>query len=163
MRALSIATPCMSGEPFTLDTNILVYSIDRAAGLRHDIAKTIMQRASRLTCCLTLQSISEFYVVVTRKGMMPSTEAISFLEATIELFTTLSASARAVRAALALAASNRASYWDALLLTTAAEAGCTAILTEDLADGATLAGIRVINPFGADWLTPEADALLTEE
>jgi hypothetical protein len=33
-QARSIATPCMSGEALTLDTNILVYSVDRAAGLQ---------------------------------------------------------------------------------------------------------------------------------
>ena len=35
-----------------------------------------------------------------------------------------------VRAALATAAGRQAAYWDALLVHTTAEAGCTAILTE---------------------------------
>jgi hypothetical protein len=63
------------------------------------------------------------------------------------------ASWAAVRKALASAANGQeASYWDSLLVATQAEAGCTTILTED--------GVRVLNPFGAGALTPDAAALL---
>ncbi|MEA2741093.1 MAG: hypothetical protein QOH05_4400 [Acetobacteraceae bacterium] len=51
---------------------------------------------------------------------------------------------------------------DAELVATAAEAGCTTILTEDLADGGLLFGVRILNPFsGGLTLTPAAEALLT--
>ena len=45
-------------------------------------------------------------------------------------------------------------------MATAAEAGCSAILTEDLADGTVLGGVRVINPFSAFGLSEAADRLL---
>ena len=160
-QGLSIAIHCMSGNSFTLDTNILVYSVDRTAGLHHQIAREIMITAALLPCCLTLQSISEFYAVTTRKGMMSSVEAASVAGALIDLFRTAAPSAAVLRTALAMAASRRASYWDALLVATAAEAGCTAILTEDLADGTTLGGVRIINPFGGGILSPAAEALLS--
>jgi predicted nucleic acid-binding protein len=54
-----------------------------------------------------------------------------------------------VRGALGEAASGRASYWDALLVATAAEAGCVAIITEDLADGAAVGDVRIRHPFAA--------------
>ena len=38
----SIATLSMSGETYTLDTNILVYALDSLAGPRHVIAKDIV-------------------------------------------------------------------------------------------------------------------------
>jgi predicted nucleic acid-binding protein len=151
----------MSGETFTLDTNVLVYSVDRTAGIRHLIAKDVVLRAALLPCWLTLQSASEFYVVVTRKSVMLPSEARSITGAMIDLFRTAAPSEGAVHKALAHAASRRASYWDALLIATAAEAGCTAILTEDLADATTLEGVRVINPFGERGLSPEAEALLS--
>ena len=34
-----------------------------------------------------------------------------------------------------------------MLIATAAEAGCTLILTEDLRDGATFKGVSIHNPF----------------
>jgi predicted nucleic acid-binding protein len=135
---------------FTLDTNILVYAIDREAGPRHEAAKEIVRRAARLDCLLTLQAISEFYAVVTRKGMIAPAEAAAQAMDWLSIFPCAAASASAVRTALGDAAARRASYWDALLVATAAEAGCAVILTEDLADGANLAGVEIHNPFAAD-------------
>jgi predicted nucleic acid-binding protein len=43
---------------------------------------------------------------------------------------------------------------------TAAEAGCSTILTEGLADGTLLLGVAVLNPFAGNLLTPAAVALL---
>ncbi len=119
-----------------------------------------MTHAAKSACCLTLQAMSEFYAVTTRKGMLRPVEAVPIAEAMMELFTTAMASTSAVRAALKMAAAGQASYWDALLVVTAAEAGCTAILTEDLADGTTLAGVRIVNPFAGASLSPAAEALL---
>jgi predicted nucleic acid-binding protein len=59
------------------------------------------------------------------------------------------------------AAVGRASYWDALLVATAREAGCSVMLTEDLADGANFGGVHIHNPFSpAGGLTPLAHRLL---
>jgi predicted nucleic acid-binding protein len=41
------------------------------------------------------------------------------------------------------------SYWAALLVACAREAGCRVILTEDMTDGANLGGVLVHNPFSA--------------
>ena len=91
---------------------------------------------------------------------MTPREAASVAEAMLGTFPTAPASPAAVRTALAIAASGRASYWDALLIATAAEAGCTAILTEDLGGAASLAGVSIINPFAGTALSPAAEALL---
>ncbi len=153
----------MSDRRFTLDTNLLVYALDRQAGERHRLASLIIDRAILVDCHLTLQSISEFFAASTRKRLLPVAEARAQAEDWLDMFPTTAASAGAVRAALAMAASGRASYWDALLVITAAEAGCTAILTEDLADGTLLAGVRVINPFAGTALAPAAEALLAAD
>jgi predicted nucleic acid-binding protein len=108
-----------------------------------------------------LQSVSEFFSVATRNGMMSRVEAAGVAETLIDLFPTAAATVGSVRIALGIAASGRTSYWDALLVVTAAEAGCTEILTEDLADGTTLAGVRIINPFAGSALSTNAEALLT--
>lgn len=135
---------------FTLDTNVLIYSVDAAAGPRHEVAREVVELAVGRDCWLTLQAVSEFYAAATRKGRMPAGDAAAQGSDWLDLFPTLSASAATVRTALAVAVSGRLSYWDALLLATAAEGGCTAVLTEDMADGAVLEGVQVVNPFGAD-------------
>ena len=151
----------MSAERFTVDTNILVYSIDRDAGLRHRISRAIVEGAVRRNCWLTLQSVSEFYAAVTRKRRMPPHDAASQANDWLDLFPTLQSTPGAARVALAEAAAGRSSYWDALLLATAAEGGCHTILTEDMADGSVLGGVRIVNPFGSDdRLSPPAALLL---
>jgi predicted nucleic acid-binding protein len=151
----------MSAKRFTLDTNILVYALERQAGDRHTLASRIVNEAVLADCYLTLQSVSEFYAVVTRKRLVPRTEAIAQARDWLDMFPTVPASASAVRAALTAAAAGQTSYWDALLVVTAAEAGCAAILTEDLADGSVLSGVRVLNPFAGSEIPLEVRALLT--
>jgi predicted nucleic acid-binding protein len=150
-----------ASERFTLDTNLLVYAIDSAAGIRHQLSCEIVQHAVRLDCWLTVQAVSEFYAAVSRKRIVPPADAAAQAIDWLELFPCAAASSSAVRTALADAAAGRASYWDALLLASAGEAGCVAVLTEDLADGAELGGVRIHNPFAAGGrLTDPACRLL---
>jgi predicted nucleic acid-binding protein len=153
----------MSGDRFTLDTNILVYAMDGQMGERQMSAVRIIDLARRADCWLTLQAVSEFYAAVTRKRVIAAVAARDQALDWLAMFPATSASATAVRRALALAVSRRASYWDALLLYTAAETGCSAMLTEDLADGTTVGGVRIINPFAGPALSPAAEALLGSE
>jgi predicted nucleic acid-binding protein len=50
--------------------------------------------------------------------------------------------------------------FDALLLATAREAGCTVALSEDMHDGAALGGIVVRNPFADGALADDLRPLL---
>lgn len=155
-----IGTHCMSGERFTLDTNILFYHVDSSAGERHDRAIQIVERAAVSDCWLTLQSVSEFYAAVTRKRVITPARAAAVASDWLDAFPTIAPSANAVRAALATAADARAGYWDALLVATAAEVGCSAILTEDMSDGGTLQGLRILNPFTGHAIPLAVRALL---
>src|SRR5262249_35693343 len=85
---------CMSAdnERFTLDTNLLVYAIDNAAGVRHDAAGQIIQHAVRVDCWLTLQAVSEFYAVVTRKGIVQPPDAAPQPADCLDLFPSAAAS-----------------------------------------------------------------------
>ena len=146
---------------FTLDTNLLVYSVNLDAGPRHVTAVQIVRSAVNRDCWLTLQAVSEFYAAVTRKGYASAAGSAATANDWLATFPCAAVSANAIRVALADAVAGRASYWDALLVATAAEAGCTLILTEDLADGGTLGGVGIHNPFdGAGGLTERARALL---
>src|SRR5438093_422335 len=84
---------------------------------------------------LPLQAIAGFFSAVTRKGIKPRDRAAALAGHWLDVFPHATAPAHAVRTALADAVAGRASYWDALLPATAAEAGCRLTLTEDLAHG----------------------------
>ncbi len=122
----------------------------------------IVQRAARLNCVLTLQSLAEFFRATTRKQIVPYAEAAAQVERWLKLFPDLAlASASALASAMAAAASGRFAFFDALLLATAGEAGCVAVLSEDMADGATLGRVRVLKSFDtAGRISPLARALI---
>jgi predicted nucleic acid-binding protein len=146
---------------FTLDSNLLVYSVDLDAGARHQLALRIVHKTPDVDCWLTLQALSEFYAVVTRKRIISAADAAAQVNDWLSFFPLIPASVNAVRAALVKAGAGRASYWDALLIATAGEAGCTVILTEDLANGTRLAGVEIHNPFDpGGGLTARARQLL---
>jgi predicted nucleic acid-binding protein len=49
--------------------------------------------------------------------------------------------------AIALQRQAKLSFWDAMIIHSAAESGCDVCWTEDLAEGQRLRGVRLRNPF----------------
>ena len=43
-------------------------------------------------------------------------------------------------------------WWDALLAASALMAGCKLFISEDMQDGQLISGMRIVNPFGTDFL-----------
>ncbi len=149
----------MSADRFSLDTNVLVYAADRDAGERHERALEIVERAARRPCTLTVQALGEFFFAATRKGLAPRGEVAQQVRDWLELFPTAAADADALEAALDATVGGRFSFWDAMLLATAGRAGCMAVLSEDMGDGAALGAVTVRNPFAGPSL-PEGVAKL---
>ncbi|MGQ0592336.1 MAG: PIN domain-containing protein [Gammaproteobacteria bacterium] len=134
-----------------VDTNILVYLFDMDAPEKKATVAGLFERegASGLLVVST-QVLQEFYVVVTRKLARPLAPEIA--EQAVRDFATLPV--RQVTPALVLSAirrsiESRLSFWDALIVETASDAGATVLLTEDLQHGQVIDGIRVVNPFAS--------------
>ncbi|MDF2974299.1 MAG: putative nucleic-acid-binding protein contains domain [Microvirga sp.] len=150
----------MSAERYSIDTNILVYSVDRREGEKHLRALDVMERSVDLDCVLTAQALAEFVVAATRRRMLSKPHAIAQARDWRLLFPVVTASALALDAALAAFEAGRFGLWDALLLATAREAGCTTLLSEDMRDGAALDGITVRNPLRGGELPDDLRSLL---
>jgi len=134
---------------FSLDSNILVYAADNRDPTRQSSALEIISRAALLDCILTPQALSEFFHAVSRKGIMPRMEAAEQVRDWITAFAVSAGpTAAAVLTAVRECAAGHFQFYDALLLATARDAGCTAVISEDMADGAALDGIRVVTAFG---------------
>jgi predicted nucleic acid-binding protein len=150
----------MSGERFTLDTNILVYSVDARNPRKQALALEIIRASVVCDCPLALQAIGEFHAAATAKLKLSPDDARTRSLQLLESFETFAHSANAVRAALGQARQGRFAFWDAVLLASAAEAGCSVILSEDMYDGARFGSIAVCNPFGKTGLSPSVRAIL---
>jgi len=150
----------MSAERFTLDTNILIYAVDAREGRKRALAARIIAAAAGLDCPLALQVVGEFYAAATAKLKLTPRDAAARAAQLIAGFESFGYSIHAVRAALDEASKGRFSYWDGVLLAAAAEAGCTTIFSEDMADGARFGSIVVANPFRRNEILPHARAIL---
>jgi len=150
----------MSAERFTLDTNILIYAVDAREGRKRALAARIIAAAAGLDCPLALQVVGEFYAAATAKLKLTPRDAAARAAQLIAGFESFGYSIHAVRAALDEASKGRFSYWDGVLLAAAAEAGCTTIFSEDMADGARFGSIVVASPFRRNEISPHARTIL---
>lgn len=130
-----------------IDTNLLIYADDLDAGKKNRVAQQILGGLiSTRTGVLSTQVIQEYFVVATRKlGVTPdSARRKIVLLSTLEL---VPVDLTAILGAIDLLRLHSLSFWDALILRSAATAGCTVLLTEDLQHGQVIEGVRVENPF----------------
>ena len=135
---------------FSLDTNILVYAVDRDAGERHERSRELIGRAARRDCVLTVQALGEFFHATTRKNLLEAARARAFVRDWLDVFPVTAADDTALVDAMEAVEEHRLSFWDAMLWATARRIGCSAILSEDMQDGRRLSGVAIINPFAAD-------------
>jgi predicted nucleic acid-binding protein len=152
----------MSAKRFCLDSNVLVYAFDFRDPAKQAVAEQLVRDAALCDCTVGLQSIGEFYTacIKPKNKLLSPANAAREAMLLLALFPTFPATANAHRIAAREAAAGRLSYWDAVLLASAAEAGCVLLLSEDMADGARLGPITVRNPFGPGGLSPAATAAL---
>jgi len=131
-----------------VDTNVWVYAVDADEPAKQARARAVLDPASGERLVTSAQVLGEFYVTVTRK--FERAIALDVADRMVERMARLPVvpiDADRVRAAMEGARAWGISYWDALILASARAAGCTRLLTEDLADGETYGGVRVENPF----------------
>ena len=136
-----------------IDTNVLAYiagvvmaEADRGkAELAREQVAVIRRSADAV---LPTQVMGELYHLLTRRGEDRS-RARETVRSFGETHIVVHAVTTTFLAALDLASEDRLQFWDALILATANEAGCTLLLSEDMQDGFTVRGLTVVNPFSA--------------
>jgi predicted nucleic acid-binding protein len=137
----------MSGVVF-VDTNILIYAHDQNAGVKRERAiKHLRGLWDSNSGVLSVQVLQEFYVNVTRK--LASPVAVAIAREVVETYGTWIRAATTVDTIIRashLAELAQISFWDAMIVASAEEAGASEIYTEDLNAGQLLAGILVVNP-----------------
>lgn len=133
-----------------LDTNVLVYLFDSDEPVKQQRAREVLADHAARDFVISTQVVGEFYVCITRKlrralSLVDAADAVSNL---CEL-TVVATDAALVQRAVHTSQTKQVSYWDALIIEAASSAGCGRILTEDLAAGTEIRGVRVEDPFAA--------------
>lgn len=144
----------------TADSNVFIYLSDETAPEKRAVAQAVVRELAARRSVVALQVVGEVQNVLRRKFGLPSRTAAQAGYNMLMAFDTFGYSRTAVERALGELSAGRLSYWDALLLASAEEAGCKALLTEDLADGSRFGGVEIVNPFSPSGLTDRARELL---
>jgi predicted nucleic acid-binding protein len=136
-------------EPQFVDTNVLIYAYDAGAGAKHLVANQLMEQLwKNKNGCISTQILQEFYVNITRKAKqpLPGDQAKRAIR-TLSFWRIFSPQVGDILAAIDLHEYYQISFWDALVIRSAKQTGCSVLWSEDLADGQDYDGVKVVNPF----------------
>jgi len=143
----------MNAEPGQfVDTNIVIYAYDIHAGAKHSTAQALMNDLwLSQTGCLSIQVLQEFYVNVTQKFVTPVdiTTATGIIR-DLSDWRVYAPTPNDVLNAIRVQQRYQLSFWDAMIVWSAARLGCAILWSEDLNHGQTYEGVRVQNPFAGD-------------
>ena len=121
----------MSARSF-FDTNILVYADDKAAPAKQRRALDLVAEHRRAgTGVVSLQVLQEYFVTVTRKLHVDPRVARRKVELLAE-FDVAAPEVADILAAIDLHRLHGFSFWDALVLRAAKQAGCRVVFSEDM-------------------------------
>jgi predicted nucleic acid-binding protein len=143
-----------------LDTNILAYAVTASdiAG-RHEAAITLLEKLASPGAIVPLPVFGEFFNACRKKKLTELAIAQVRVEAWASVYDCPPPLIDDYVTASELAAEHMLQYFDALIITVAARAGATILLSEDMQDGLEAAGLRVVDPFLAGNAAYIASAL----
>ena len=130
-----------------IDSNILLYAIDRRDRIRRQKARSILRELIKSGLgVVSTQVAQEFYVIATKKLGVDPLAAKRVVEMLHQL-DLVSVNIELILGAIDCSILSKVSFWDALIVVSARASGCKVLLSEDLADSQIINGVRVRNPF----------------
>ena len=145
---------------FFVDTNILVYAYDRSEPRKQHQALALMDAlVTGGLGAISVQVLSEFFVVVTRKLPEPLSvsEAYDRIEQFLRFWPVCNLTGMVALEAARGVRDHQLSFWDAQIWAAARLNQIHIVLSEDFNSGQVIEGVRFINPFDEtfrlhDWL-----------
>jgi len=135
-------------DKYFVDTNILMYAHDTAAGEKHKRAKALVEELWRdRTGVVSTQVLQELSVNLRKKVRRPlDAKATRDIVADYLTWQVVVNGGESILEALDLEARFQISFWDALVLQAAQASGAEVLYSEDLSDGQAYGSVRVTNP-----------------
>ncbi|MEA3338152.1 MAG: PIN domain-containing protein [Chloroflexota bacterium] len=139
----------MPGMHF-LDTNILVYSFDRTAPAKQEMARDLIRNALKTQRgIISSQIVQEFLNVALWKFARPMnvSEARQYMNAVLMPLCQHYPSLAFYDLTLLIKEETGYSFYDSLVVTAAIESGCHTLVSEDMQSGRTIRGVTILDPF----------------
>jgi predicted nucleic acid-binding protein len=143
-------------DRYFVDTNILVYAHDTSAGAKHERAKALVEDLWRQRSgVVSTQVLQELCVNLRRKAGHPvDLRTAREIIADYLSWDVVTNTGESILEALQLEEHYQISFWDALIVQAAEASGAAVLYSEDLSDGQTYRGVRVVNPLRTAGDTP---------
>ena len=137
----------MSQRAF-VDTNVWVYAVDTGEPTKRARALEVLAPGTEKDYVVSAQVLGEFYTTVTGKlqNAVPASDASAFIQR-MKGLPVVPVDVALVDAAIVGTRAWGISYWDSLIIAAAEGAGCSVVISEDMAHGATYGSVRIENPF----------------
>lgn len=139
----------MPAELF-LDTNLFIYQIEALDEKKAPIADRIIgEGISSGNTCISFLVVQECLNTFARKAeiRLGPDQMHDYLDAVLAPLMQVGASIDLYRKAVEVQARYGYSFYDALIIAAALEAGCARLLTEDMQHGQRIEGLMIVNPF----------------
>jgi predicted nucleic acid-binding protein len=132
-----------------VDTNIFVYAFDSSTGEKHQQAKILVQKLwNDQSGWVSIQVLQELFVSLTHKVRQPvGSEIAAQIVEDLSKWRVHIPDVKDVNAAIRLHQQHQVSFWDAMILQSAFQAGCDILWSEDLSNGQVFGNLKVANPF----------------
>ena len=136
----------MQGRSF-LDSNVLLYTDDLDEATKRQQALDLLSELMGLgTAVISTQVLQEYFNIATHKLHVP----IALARSKVEIFSRLHLvpiGLPTILGATELVEMHSVSFWDALIIQAAHEAGCERLYSEDLQNGRRFQSLVIVNPF----------------
>ncbi len=132
----------MSGE-FFVDSNIWLYAFMDDTSPKHARALQLIDGDGIV---LSTQVLNEVCSNLIRKARYTETEIQQTIDNFRERYPILDVTPSVIRQASVLRESYKFSYWDSLVISTALDADCSTVYSEDMQDGLRVGGLVIKNP-----------------
>jgi predicted nucleic acid-binding protein len=136
-------------DRYFVDTNILMYAHDTAAGDKHARAKALVEDLwQNRSGVVSTQVLQELAVNLRRKARKPlDAKATRDVVSDYLAWQVVVNGGGSILEALEMEARYGISFWDALIIQAAQTAGADVLYSEDLSDGQRYGSVKVENPF----------------
>jgi predicted nucleic acid-binding protein len=134
-------------EKIFLDSNILVYSLDKNNKEKQKIAQKILNDIKEKDApVISTQVLQEVYYTATAKFKMEK-QAVKNILYNYREMEIVQVDFDVIQQGIDISIFSQISFWDGLIIAAAASANCGTVLSEDMNSGQTIRGVRVVNPF----------------
>jgi predicted nucleic acid-binding protein len=132
-----------------VDANLIVYAVNQSEPFKQEVATNLIARLwVEQRGRISIQVLNEFHAVVTRKFRhVIAPERAGAMIDQLLLWDPQPINSTVFLRAREIELRHKLNWWDCLIVAAARLQQCTVLYTEDLQHGATIDGVKIVNPF----------------